>query len=323
MVRGALTFAALETLASNPDADRESLHADLRQLAAIAFMHDLDKDLGLERDRTLSLNDVAERWAHYGLDRFVGKQGALAPDQVRFLIEQAEVTQAHRSPPAEYPPRSLSNLMGYVSLADKLDGLWLKEGIDAVLERLRNDRSLATDLLREWVIIDLFDPHHPFLIDELQRAISACCQPIPPLIEVHQDARLVMLVPAMRAGEIRTKAIRRVRKFLARKLFGLRVNVSNRGIPEILDSQPDHEQLSEFIATPMDLADTDLAKLFRVKTGLSTDESLTPQLDELLGDIGLGPTWPKAVGQTITPYPNPANLFQPRRPSREYRIGPG
>ena len=44
--------------------------------------------------------------------------------------------------------------------------------------------NLATDLLRDWAVIDLFDPHHPFLVDELQRALSACCKPIPPLIEI-------------------------------------------------------------------------------------------------------------------------------------------
>ncbi len=308
VVRGAITFASLDTLTSNPDANRESLRADLCQLAAIAFLHDLDKDLELERDNALPLEAVAERWTRYRLDRFVGEQRTLAPDQVRYLIEHAEATQAHRSPPVEYPPRRLSNLMGYVALADKLEGLWLKEGIDAVLERLRNDRTLATDLMREWAVIDLFDPHHPFLIDELQRAVSACCRPIPPLIEVHQDGRLMVLVPADQVGEIREKAVKKVCKFLARGLFGLRVNVSNRGVPEILDSQPDHDQLSEFMGTPMDLADEKLAKLFLVKSELSVDESLTRQLDELLGDIGLGPTWPKALGQTITPYPNPATL---------------
>lgn len=307
VVRGAISFAALDSLESHPEMGRDLLRRELRALAAAAFMHDLDKDLGFQRDAALELEAVAERWMRYGLDRFVGAEHPLAPDQVRFLIEQAETTQAHRSPPAEYPSRRLSNLMRYVALADKLDGLWLKEGIDAVLERLRKDATLATDPLREWTVIDLFDPHHPFLVDELQRALSACCKPVPPLIEVHQDGRLVVLVPSVRAKEIRACAIQKLRRFLARCLFGLRVNVSNRGVPEILDAQPDHGQLAEFMA--VDLASDDLAALFRVKAVLC-DDTHTRELDALLSDIGLRPRWPKVVGQTLTPYPQPAELSE-------------
>lgn len=303
VVRGALTFAALDALERQPEMDLEALRAELRVLAALAFMHDIDKDLALARDEILQLEAIAERWRRYGLDQFTGN--VLTPDQVRFLIEQAEATQAHRSTPAKYPSRRLSSLMRYVALADKLDGLWLKEGIDAVLKRLHKDQALSSDVLRDWTLIDLFDPHHPFLVDELQRALSACCKPIPPLIEVHQDGRLVMLLPAERANEIRDVAIGKVRRFLGRKLFGLRINVSNRGMPEILDSQPDHERLVEFFAA--ELEGRDIASLFRVKSTLSS-ETITHELDRLLGSIGLEPRWPKSSGQTITPYPNPDAL---------------
>jgi hypothetical protein len=307
VVRGAVTFAALDVLTTNPEADRDLLAAELRVLAAIAFMHDLDKDLELTRDTALPLESVAERWTAYGLDRFVGERRALAPDQVRSLIDQAEATQSHRSPPAEDPPRRIVNLIGYVALADKLDGLWLKEGIDAVLKRLREDRQLRSDLLRDWAVIDLFDPHHPFLIDELQRAISACSRPIPPLIEVHHDGRLIALVPAARAGEILDSAIKRMSGFLGRVLFRLRVNVSNRGVPELLDAQPDHQTLKQFMA--QDLPVADLANLFRIKKDLAA-QATTREMDSLLKDIGLAPTWPKAPGQTITPYPSPATLTE-------------
>ncbi|WP_026199390.1 hypothetical protein [Lamprocystis purpurea] len=307
VVRGALTFAAIDVLATNPEANRDLLAADLRVLAAIAFMHDLDKDLELNRDTVLSLESVSERWTAYGLDRFVGERGALAPDQVRSLIEQAEATQSHRSPPAEDPPRRIVNLIGYVALADKLDGLWLKEGIDAVLARLRADRQLRTDLFRDWAVIDLFDPHHPFLVDELQRAISACCRPIPPLLEIHHDGRLISLVPADRAPKILDAAIKRVSGFLSRELFGLRINVSNRGIPELLDAQPDHEELMLFMAH--NLPASELANLFRVKKDLA-DRAITREMDTLLQGIGLAPNWPKSPGQTITPYPSPATLSE-------------
>ncbi len=307
VVCGALTFAALDVLTTNPQADSATLAGNLRRLAAIAFLHDLDKELGLARNDILPIDSLAERWTRYGLDRFsAGLDPALSPDQVRALIEQVEASQAHRSPPAISPPRGISTLLPYVALADKLDGLWLKEGIDAVLNRLRQDQTLRTAIARDWAVVDLFDPHHPFLVDELQRAISFACRPVPPLIEIHQDGRLLMLIPAARAGEIRTKALKEVRRRLQRKLFQLRVNVSNRGVPELLESQPDHASLSAFLAE--DLPDRDLARLFLVKADLAKDDSLTQHLDHLLGDIGLAPTWPKAVGQTLSPYPNPATL---------------
>ena len=313
VVRGALTFATLDLLATNPTADRTTLEGNLRRLAAIAFLHDLDKDLGLARNDPLSLDAVAERWTRYGLDTFTAATTpALEPDQVRALIEQVEASQAHRSPPAASPPRALTNLLPYVALADKLDGLWLKEGVDAVLTRLHQDQSLRTDLARDWRAVDLFDPHHPFLVDELQRALSSGCRPVPPLIEVHQDGRLLMLIPAAQSEEIRAKALKRLRAFLARKLFQLRVNVSNRGVPELLESQPDHATLTAFMAE--DLPEQDLANLFRVKAELASDQTLTHHLDALLADIGLAPTWPMVVSKTLktlSPYPSPTNLAEP------------
>lgn len=320
VVRGALTFAVLDLLAANPQADRQALVENLRRLAAIGFLHDLDKELGLARNAALPLDTVAVRWIRYGLDRFTsGATPALTPDQVRALIEQVEASQAYRSPPNVSPPRVIASLMPYVALADKLDGLWLKEGIDAVLTRLRQDQSLRSDIMRDWAVFDLFDPHHPFLIDELQRALSNACRPVPPLIEVHQDGRLLMLVPAARSAEIRAKALKQVRGYLARKLFRMRINVSNRGVPEILESQPDHAALSAFMAGGT-LPDRDLGRLFLVKAELARDRVLTDHLDRLLAEIGLAPTWPKVVGQTLSPYPNPTAL-SPEAQARLRRAG--
>ena len=308
VVRGAVTFAALDTLAANPDLDRAVFKAELRVVAAIAFMHDLDKDLQLARDTALPLEPLLERWVAYGLDDFVGPGQALQPDQIRALIEHAEATQVHRSPAVTSPPRGIRHLMRYVALADKLDGLWLKDGIGAVLERLGKDDTLCADVLSAWSTVDLYDPHHPFLMDELQRYLSAECQRqtgLPPLIEVHQDGRLVMLIPTEQAEQIKTEAIKRVGRLLNRELFQLRINVSGRAVPELLDAQPDHEGLLEYLG---DVAlDRDFGQLFRVKANLA-DEAHTSYLDEMLGALGLTPSWPKATNQTITPYPAPGEL---------------
>ncbi|MBK1649039.1 hypothetical protein [Rhabdochromatium marinum] len=308
VVRGALTFATLEVLGANPNADRAALLSQLQILAAIAFVHDLDKDLQLPRDTPLPLDQVAERWARYGLNQFVGGDHVLTPDQVRYLIEQAETTQAHRSPPAVYPPRQIEQLTRYIALADKLDGLWLSDGVDAVLKRLSTDRSLSTNVLRDWAVIDIFDPHHPFLLDELQRAIASKSWPVPPLLEVHQDGRLLMLIPADRAEQIKVRAVKATCAYLSRKLFGMRVNISNRGTPEILDAAPDHETLATFMSSD-ELPARDLGRLFLVKAGLANAET-THHMDALLGDVGLGPMWPKAAGQTLSPYPAPERLSE-------------
>lgn len=308
VVRGSLTFAALDTLAANPDLDRDELRCDLRALAAIAFVHDLDKDLLLPRGTALSVVEVAERWSRYGLDAFVGAERALSADQVLSLIERVEDSQAHRSPPATPAPRQLRQLVGYAALADKLDGLWLKEGIAAVLDRLEKDDTLRTDVLIHWQLVDLFDPHHPFLVDELQRFLSAECEQTaqrPALLEVHQDGRLLMLIPAEHADKIKARAVKRLGKMLSWRLFGLRINVSGRAVPEILDAQPDHEELTAHFAQAC--LDRDFGRLFLVKASLA-DEARTAELDAMLGGHGLAPAWPKATGQTITPYPAPEQL---------------
>ncbi|WP_295541167.1 hypothetical protein [uncultured Thiohalocapsa sp.] len=311
VVRGAVTFAALDTLAANPELDRNIFRSQLRVVAAIAFLHDLDKDLELARDTALPLEPLAARWSHYGLGDFVGPDHAMQPDQVRALIEHVEVSQGHRSPAVTAPSRTIRHLMRYVALADKLDGLWLKEGIDAVLERLSTDDTLSADFLKSLATIDLFDPHHPFLVDELQRYLSAQCErlaEVPPLIEIHQDGRLVMLIPAEQAEEIKQEGIKRLGRKLTRALFQLRINVSVRAVPELLDAQPDHEDLLDYMAKAS--LDRDFSRLFLVKASFA-DAVHTANLDELLGGLGLSPAWPKATGQTLTPFPSPGELPAP------------
>ena len=54
-------------------------------------------------------------------------------------------------------------------------------------------------------VIDLYDPLHPFLLDELQAWISQSCihlTGIPPLIELHHDGRLLMILPEEDSSEV-------------------------------------------------------------------------------------------------------------------------
>ncbi|CAA6814082.1 MAG: Unknown protein [uncultured Thiotrichaceae bacterium] len=320
VVRGSLMLMAIDKLNKAPDMDQEWLIERLKVVAVIAFLHDLDKIEQLKRDAELTLSLIEEVMKRYGINEFLGEECQISAEQIRYLIEHVEDTQAHRNLPAEYPPREYEqDVKVYVKLADKLDGIWqefgAQGGLEKVLERIRTDQSLDGDtLLAQWKTVDLFDPHHPFLLDELQRNLSVFSTRlagIPPLLEVHQDGRLFMLLPEQKAEAIQQKAIQRLCRYLP---FGLQLSISNRGVPELLNGQPDYEALKEFLA---DIRQSrELGKLFGIKRSLVTPE-LNQQLDELLKPLGLAPGWPKGTGQMVSPYPDVNELSEQ---SRDYLI---
>lgn len=309
-VRGALLLYALDCLARNPDMDEALLRKRLYGIAALAFLHDLDKMLELERGAELTLEDVAAALERYGIPAFLAHAGLepLTADQVRYLVEKVEGSEAGRHFPEVLPPRDYERLTGYVGLADKLDGTWLssdpeKGGLNGVLRRLRDDQTLHGDLLRHWKAVDLFDPHHPFLLDELQRwlsLMSLTLAGVPPLIEVHQDGRLFVLLPEREHDAITEEATRRLCRNLP---FSLELTISVRGLPALRNGTPGHDELRAFLD---DLPARDLGRLFLVKASLQG--TLTPHLDNLLGDLGLSPRWPKQSGALTTPYPDPSLL---------------
>ena len=177
--RGAVVFAAFEWLNQNPDMDKIILMRRLRVIAAIAFLHDLDKDLQLPRNSPLADEMVKERMDRYGLAPFLTAVDVeLQPDQMRYLIEKAEASQAHRRPPKILPLREFESLPLFVRMADQLDGIWCLDdpedgGLTGVLKRIGSEESvLRSGFLKSWKAVRLFDPHHPFLLDELQRHLS-------------------------------------------------------------------------------------------------------------------------------------------------------
>ncbi len=294
VTRGALVLAALNELGQNPEMDRDRLRRRLDILAVVAFLHDLDKDAGLARNTEISTELVADRMERYGIGAFLDAAGiTLTPDQIRYLIEKVEATQSHRHPPDPLPPRDLEPLPLYVRLADRLDGTWLSGdpetgGLAGVMEILATDEScLRTDILRHWRPVQIYDPHHPFLLDELQRWLSLTSLEqtgISPLIEVHQDGHLIMLLPAHAADAIIDGGVDRLCRHLP---FRLQLDVSNRGIPSLYNGAPDHDRLADFIA---DLPSRTLGELLKIKREL-LDDLLDP-LDQLLGPIDLAPRPP-------------------------------
>lgn len=305
VTRGAMVFAALDYATRNPDMERDALLPRLTIIAAVAFLHDIDKDLQLERNTALSLEHAEERMARYGLSDFMKTAGVEAtPDQLRYLIEKVEATQAHRHPPEVLPPREWENLPRYVRLADQLDSTWVNAdpesgGTKGVLAVLASDQACRLgESLTQWREVRIFDPLHPFLLDELQRFLSRCCLRIagvPPLIETHLDGELFLLLPAGHYDEIVRKGLDALSASLP---FNLYLDVSNRGIPSLYNGRPTHEELEKLV---FHLDARSLQNLFRVKKDLRG--SVESGLDELLAGIGISPRWPaKFSGQLLPVY---------------------
>ena len=311
VTRGALMLAALDFLQQNPDMDKTLLTKRLTVLAAIAFLHDLDKMLQLPRNETLTVEHVEGALKRYGITEFLGEID-LSADQIRFLIEHAEDSQKHRNPPAVEPSREYKTAVErYVKLADKLDGIWHEKGaeagLQALIERLQKDQSLMSPILEQWEPLEIFDPHHPFLLDELQRSLSFASfrfAGIPPLLETHQDGRLFMLLPSEAFEEIKQFGLTRLTKSNVLP-FSLELNISNRGIPELLNGQPDHHGLIDFLEK---LDRRELGRLFLISN--IWVEQITPLMDEKLQCVDLCPSWPTLTGQMSTPYPDPASLSE-------------
>lgn len=321
VVRGALVLCALDTVASLDTDELEALDAQalktcLTVVAAIAFLHDLDKMLQLPRDTELSLEHVEQGLKRYGIAEYLKANSLniqLNAEQIRVLIEQAEETQRHRHLSATPIPRPYSIAVErYVKLADKLDGLWqeysYQGGLEKIIERLNQDQSLNTRLLSQWEALDIYDPHHPFLLDELQRRLSFACQRvagIPPLLETHQDGRLFILIPKAQADSIKTKAIDKLLEHLP---FPLTLRPPNTGTPavfEIRNARPTYQELMASYLTKEENLSS-LAKLFTIKNALV--KPLTPLLDECLSPLGLAPQWTKETGQTRQLYADPYQL---------------
>jgi hypothetical protein len=297
-VRGAIVFAVFEWLSQNPEMDTAILLRKLRVIAVIAFLHDLDKDLKLPRNMPLTEDMIRKAIARYGLDAFLAKVDVhLEAAQIRYLIEKVEASQAHLNPPKVLPPREFESLPLFVRLADQLDGIWCLDdpeqgGLVGVLKRIRTEESvLRGEFLKSWKAVRLFDPHHPFLLDELQRRLSRASvriSGVPPLIETHRDGELFMLLPEQQAEAVIEKAVRQ----LCEKLpFGLTLVVSAVGVPSLYNEKPSHERLVGFIAS--DLRDRDLGELFKIKTALKP--GLMRPVDDMLGVHAIAPRWPKAT----------------------------
>ena len=311
VVRGALVFGEIDLRAAGvPESE---LPARLARIAAVAFLHDADKMLQRDRQMEIRPADVEGLMRDYGIVRFLEKFGqSLDAQRMTLLIDQVETTRANRMRPGA-PILSLQEVRdcAYVTLADRLDGAYLdtRKGGDCVVRELEafKDDNLRGDALGDWRALRIVSPHTPFLLDELQGWFSIACTDRhghPPLIEVHHDGELLLVAPSKGFDDVFNKAI----DDLLAKTFNLypRVDISARGMPDILDGGRDLCDLREHLEENVRTASKALRismDLVHPVAGATTVKSL---IDDLFTSFGIAPVWPdldRYSARLVSPWP--------------------
>ena len=310
VVRGALVFGEIDLRAAGvPESE---LPARLARIAAVAFLHDADKMLQRDRQMEIRPADVEGLMRDYGIVRFLERFGqSLDAQRMTSLIDQVETTRANRMRPGA-PILSLQEVRdcAYVTLADRLDGAYLdtRKGGDCVVRELEafKDDNLRGDALGDWRALRIVSPHTPFLLDELQGHFSIACKDRhghPPLIEVHHDGELLLVAPSKGFDDVFNKAIDNLAK-----AFDLdpRVNISARGMPDILDGGRDLCDLREHLEENVRTASKALrisVDLVHPVAGATTVKSL---IDDLFTSFGIAPVWPdldRYSARLVSPWP--------------------
>ena len=237
VTRGALMFYLAD--APRPWSSESDL-AEIERLAhaaaCIAFLHDIDKDLRLERGGEIAVDAVSERMDRYGIGAFLVNHGLrISPAAMLNYIEEVEGTQAARSPAATDYDRRIAATCRYIELADKLEGIFASRDPDAGVEGLIASLGdpnrwpvLRDRALTQWDKVEIHDHLHVFLLDRFQRSLSATCQDVAgglPLIEIVHDGRLLCVIPREHASAIKEQALDR---FLGDLPYGLGFSVNNR-----------------------------------------------------------------------------------------------
>ena len=237
VTRGALMFWLADApRAWSSGADLKEIERLAHALVGIAFLHDVDKDLGLRRGEKITVAAVAERMDRYGIAEFLLNHGLrISPAAMLNYIEEIEGTQAARSPAAPDYDRRIAAVCRYVELADKLEGTFARReqgaGVDGVIASLRDPNRwpvLQDRALRKWEKVEIHDHLHVFILDRFLRALSTACKQIAgrrPLIEIVHDGRLLCVIPEEQARSIKQQAMD---SFLGDLPYRLGFSVNNR-----------------------------------------------------------------------------------------------
>lgn len=260
VARGAAIIVALEYGLALLEGDIEENDDIIRLVGlamAVGFLHDANKilDGGTRKNSGVSQDEIAELVERFGIDLFLARQewGTRSAEawawELHQLIRGAEVlerdedVQAACQDVVDWTARqggalSLSDIervIRAVRRADRLDGAFLKDGVDGVQKELG---VLGNESLGAWDAMVLREPHLPFLLDRLLLCLDAQCQEsagIPAPVLSHMDGDLVALLPTPRPADFFSKTLTRLKNSLP---FALDVKLNAKKGLSIIGGQP-------------------------------------------------------------------------------------
>lgn len=291
VARGGCVFAELDLRACN--VEQAQLRPRLARLLAVGFLHDADKILDKSRVDELTADDIAGLLSRYQLDVFLREAGVTpAPADLLSMIHEVEVSRAGSLRPGMrlLSPEEIGDCL-YVRLADRLDGLFLntEKGPKAVIEQLKTFNGFrSASFIKSWRVVEIRSAHTPFLLNALQRGLSASVNTLlhmPPLIEMHHDGELVAIIPEHIADQAIDKAITRAMRALQ---LPMRVTTNPRGTRNILDGGSSLEDLQEVL--DKDPAEASRA-LFISIDYVQGSQPLREEIDRLLSPLGMAPDY--------------------------------
>ena len=325
VVRGALMFWLADAPRSwSSESDLAEITRLSYALVCIAFLHDLDKDLGLQRGEEIDVDAVAERMNRYGIDEFLRRKGVrISPAAMLNYIEEIEGTQANRSPAAPDYDRRIAATCRYAELADKLEGTFSDRspsaGVDGLLASLGDlDRwpMLQDRALKHWEKVEVHDHLHVFLLDRFQRALSTACKEVAgrlPLIEIVHDGRLLCVIPQVQAASIKTRALD---AFLGDLPYGLGFSVNNRLACEFVGGAASWDACRDAVQHTADW--TRFTRLLALPRSFARAHS--DEINELFEIAGMATSWsPLEDGAAATVKPA---LDHPGGDSRDLDMDP-
>ena len=293
IARGALVFAEQDLRAIGEGSDESALSVRLARVVAVGFLHDADKMVG--RGRTLlNAEIVAELMRRYCVDAFLAEWSAgVSSNWMVAMIDHVEISRAGRLQPGGVMLRLSDRAdAGYIRCADRVEGKLLADGPYVALSELENFKGFcAPSAFRErWQVVDIFQPHIPFLLDALQIGFANGCKElasIPPLFETHQDGRLIVVLPSEHFKAICEHALAEVgRRFLREP----RISVNNRWSIELKDGRTTVHNLPDAFSEK-----SVAARILPLASALvAEDAELCAVVDETFGKFGFSVAWPHA-----------------------------
>ena len=297
VARGALVFAEQDLRAAGDGADHSALSIRLARVAAAGFLHDADKMVGRERE-LLDAETVGLLMQRYCVDAFLaGWKAGVSPEWMLAMIDQAEVSRAGRV--------VLGGVMlsltdradaGYVRCADRVEGKFLADGPRAAVDELDAFQgfSAPSALCNRWRVVDIYQPHIPFVLDALHIGFANGCKEltgVPPLIETHQDGRLIAIVPGEHFDAICEHALAEVkRRFRAIA----RVSVNTRWAIDLHDARATVRGLRDAVSE-----ERVKLRLLAVASALAAEDAeVRAVIDDTAGELGFSVAWPPAERMT-------------------------